>query len=167
MQSELRGRRPACRRSACSAPQVWQATTVEATCPPGIRLSVSYSVLEPRSGNCCTEIRVSVAFKPTPTTSTFDNCVIWILFWAAARVDERMRNKQLVSHAKNESGCHPNKALLDCGRSLSPSVLFCGVLGHFPCGCRPTPPAFTGVFPKRKRRCTTVPGETQQQGKCS
>jgi hypothetical protein len=51
-------------------PQLWQATTAEATWPPGITFWSVYSVLEPRLGNASTEITVSVALRPTPTRST-------------------------------------------------------------------------------------------------
>ena len=60
-------------------PHVRHATMVEATCPPGITTRSRYSTFEPRSGKLEREITVSVAFNPTPTTSTWGKTVIRIL----------------------------------------------------------------------------------------
>src|SRR5882672_10474885 len=46
-----------------------------ATSPPGRILADSNSTLEPRTGNSCSGMSVSVALRPTPTTSTLETSI--------------------------------------------------------------------------------------------
>src|ERR1700675_3039367 len=47
-----------------------------ATWPPGKTFAERNSTLEPQAGKCATGIKVSVALRPTPTTSTLDRFVM-------------------------------------------------------------------------------------------